>query len=70
MDNWLDRLCAQRNAACTRDDVEWAVSSTGDLYLRDRPEWVARRTAEIAQQQDKERRIWMANYRKRQRGEL
>jgi len=70
MGDYIHHLCAERNARISRDDIEWAVSSTGDLYLRDKPEWVARRTAEIAQQQDKERRIWMANYRKRQRGEL
>lgn len=41
------------------DEIEWYVSSTGDLKLRDLPEWSQRRGKDIAQNQEYQRQEWL-----------
>lgn len=51
-------LARHRNENLNRQDIEWAVSEQGQLYLRDKPEWSARRTVELQRQSDDDRERW------------
>lgn len=58
--SYAQQLADRYNAALTRNDIEWAVNSSGGLYLRDREDWQAHHTKEIEREQERERRIWLA----------
>lgn len=48
--------CDQRNASMHRDDIEWFVTHDGQTALRDRADWQAKRTREMAIAAESERR--------------
>jgi hypothetical protein len=67
MNSPAEQLAAPYNASLRRTDVEWAVGNAGNVYLRDREGFTAGNTRAIAQRQERERQIWLANYRRMQR---
>lgn len=48
--------CDHRNSMMARNDIEWAVDSSGHPALRDRASWQAARTKEMARQAEYDRR--------------
>ncbi len=56
--SYAQHMCDARNKAMTRRDIEWAVNSAGGMYLRDRAEWSAKRTATIHADAERERADW------------
>ena len=63
MTNSAERLAARYNSAMHRTDIEWAVGTSGEVYLRDRESFTAKNTRDITQRNERERHIWMANQR-------
>ena len=57
-----DQLAAQANARCARDDIEWAVSPAGGIYLRHRDSAMTQNTRDIERRREAERQIWLRNY--------
>ncbi len=54
--SYAQALADQRNAQLTRDDIEWFVAPNGEVLLRDKPHWTARRTRELADAAERDRR--------------
>ncbi len=50
-----------------RDDIEWCMGSNGP-FLRDIPEYTARRTRELEREREADRQRWLANYRAHNNG--
>lgn len=50
---------ADRNRTMNRGDIEWFVAPSGELMLRDKPSWQAKRTNELARNAERDRRDWM-----------
>lgn len=48
--------CDMRNSNMPRDDIEWFVTPDGQTALRDRADWQAKRTKEMAIAAESERR--------------
>lgn len=51
--------CDQRNASMHRDDIEWFVTHDGQTALRDRADWQAAHTRDLARKAEADRRDWM-----------
>jgi hypothetical protein len=58
-------LARWRNAQINRPDIEWAVNpDSGQIYLRDRLDWAARRTGEIEHRLELDRQRWIKAQRR------
>lgn len=58
MTTYAEALARQYNQRHGRNDIEWAVGPNGDLYIRDRFDWTARRTRELEAKAEQERQRW------------
>lgn len=50
--------CDWRNTMMVRTDIEWVTDGKGGCYLRDRAEWTAQHTRDLAKAAEKDRRDW------------
>lgn len=64
--NGDDQRAAEANARLARDDVEWAASPSGGIYLRYKDSAMARNTVEMGRRRESERQTWLRNYNTRQ----
>lgn len=55
--------CDWRNSTMERNDIEWALDGKGGAYLRDRADWTAHHTKELARSAEEERRRWIWRHR-------
>lgn len=55
---YVERHAEHLNQTMFRDDIEWAVSANGQLYLRDKQSWSAQHTREIEYQREQDRDNW------------
>ena len=56
MNSLAQQMADQRNTALNRDDIEWIVSSAGELMLRDKPSWTEEQTLRLSRNAESDRR--------------